>query len=281
MDLWFTEKQTRHLGISCRVEQVLVKKRSLFQDILVMDTPAFGRMLVLDGYIQLTELDEYIYHEMIAHVPLVTHPSPRKVLIIGGGDGGAAREVLKHSMVEVVELVEIDADVLDVSRQYLPLLGGSLSSPRVTIRVEDGTKYLRDKKEEYDVIIVDSTEPVGPSEGLFSCDFYRLVFNALKKEGVMVAQTESPFYNRRIISGSFNILRGLFPVTCLYLAPVPSYPGGLWSFTLGSKHWHPGGVSSDSTPKIDGCNYYTAEIHHSCFVLPPMVKVLLEEKDKC
>lgn len=278
MNLWFTENQTGNLNLSCQVNDVLYSKKSAFQEIVVLDTGAFGKMLVLDGYIQTTEKDEYIYHEMITHVPLFTHPSPRKVLIIGGGDGGAAREAIKHQETEKVIMAEIDREVTEVSMRYFPSISCALSDSRVEVHCEDGLKYLPGKDNMFDVIIVDSTEPVGPSAGLFGKEFYSLAYRALKEDGILVAQTESPFYNSDLISRSYSRLSELFSFAGLYLSPVPSYPGGLWSFTMGSKKYHPGDIAgTERIRQVNNCRYYSTEIHRSAFILPPFVSALLGE----
>ncbi len=275
MSLWFTEKQTRDLSLSCYVHDVFINKKSDFQQITVLDTGAFGRMLVLDGYIQTSEKDEFIYHEMIVHVPLVTHPYPRRVLIIGGGDGGTAREVLKHKEVEKVTMVEIDREVIEVSKRYLPSISCALSDSRLEVLCEDGLKYLPGKEGMFDVIIVDSTEPIGPSAVLFGKEFYKLALQALTEEGILVAQTESPFYNGDLIASSYSILSDLFPVLGFYLAPVPSYPGGLWSFTMGSRKHCPHDITTkERARKVNNCRYYSPDIHHSAFILPPFVSAL-------
>ncbi|NLZ27939.1 MAG: polyamine aminopropyltransferase [Firmicutes bacterium] len=276
MNLWFTEKQTPDISLSCRIRDVLLDKQSAYQKIAVIDTVSFGRMLVLDGYIQTSEGDGHIYHEMIVHVPMVTHPAPRKVLIIGGGDGGAVREALKHPHVEKVTLVEIDHEVVEACRSYLPETGNALGDGRVKICYEDGAKYLYQPEDNYDIIIIDSSEPVGPSADLFSREFYRRAYGALSEDGILVAQTESPFCNEKLITRSFTCFRELFPIAELYLASIPSYPSGLWSFMLGSRKHHPGDSRARKRAvKIAGCRYYSPEIHQSAFVLPPFVKGLL------
>ncbi len=270
MELWFTEKQTSALQLSCRVKEVILHKESAHQEIAVLDTEPFGKTLALDGFIQVTLLDEYIYHEMIAHVPMVTHGDPRKVLIIGGGDGGSVREVLKHPGVEEVILVEIDSEVIEVCRRYFPETARFLDDPRVKVYTEDGREYLNHRPGEYDVIIVDSTEPTGPAAALFSRDFFRVSFRGLRENGVMVSQTESPFYNRSLLHSSCAYTRELFPCCLVYMAPVPSYPGGLWSFTLGSKSSHPCGDEVKSrAARVENCGYYSPEVHVSSFNLSP------------
>jgi len=232
-------------------------------------------MLVLDNVIQTTVMDEFVYHEMITHVALNTHAAPRSVLLIGGGDGGAVREIVKHQTVERVVHCEIDGAVIEASRKYLPEISCALDHPKVEIIIDDGIKHVRDNKNAYDVIIVDSTDPVGPAEGLFSASFYGDIFNSLKEDGIFVAQTESPFFNRDLIPRLYRDISGIFPVARLFLANVPSYPGGLWTFTMGSKKYDPYDTDIAEIPPID-TKFYSPAIHRTCFVLPPFVKELLE-----
>ncbi len=277
MQLWFTEEQKPQMHLSLQVKEVLLQKTSHYQQIAVLDTEIFGRVLALDGYIQVTQLDEFIYHEMMAHPPLVTQGNPREVLVIGGGDGGTVREVLRHPGVEKVTLVEIDREVAEASRAFFPEVSSCLDHPRVELRWEDGVAFLKDKEEAYDVIIIDSTEPVGPAKTLFSFDFYRRVEKALKEGGVTAAQTESPFHNQGLVRTSWQYLEQLFPVAAVYTAPIPSYPGGLWSFALGSRYRDPREISPQEGEFLWGqCRYYTPEIHRSAFTLPPAFASLRE-----
>ena len=275
MELWYTEKQTSHLGFSCKIKETLYRAQTEYQEIAVLDTFQFGRMLVLDGMVQTTVADEFVYHEMIVHIPLRTHPYPRAVLVIGGGDGGAVREISRYPQVEKITLAEIDPRVVEASKRFLPELSSALDDSRLEIKIADGIEHIRSLQEAYDIIIVDSTEPVGPAVGLFASSFYEAVFRALKPEGILVAQTESPFFNAELIRTVFRRIKAVFPRTHLYLAPVPTYPGGLWSFTLGSKHHHPLEPQGRFVPQ--GARYYTPQIHDSSFSLPRFVQELLED----
>lgn len=275
-ELWFTEKQTPALGLSLKVKETLLHCRTQFQEISVLDTLQCGRMLVLDGMVMTTVADEFVYHEMIAHVPLRTHPAPRSVLIIGGGDGGVVREVSRYPQVEKIVLVEIDAGVVDAARRFLPEISCALDDPRLEIVYRDGAEFIRGSKDAYDVVIVDSTEPVAIAEGLFGTAFYKGVYDALKPEGIMVAQTESPFYNEALLRSTFQRINTIFPRSLLYLAAVPTYPGGLWSFTLASKRFDPLEPAGDYLPP--GLRYYSAEIHRSAFTLPPFVQELMQKE---
>jgi len=273
MELWYTERQTAGVALSCKVARTLHSEQTPFQKLDVIETTEFGRMLVLDGMVQTTEADEFVYHEMIAHIALQTHPHPRRVAVIGGGDGGAVREVLKYRSVESVKLVEIDQRVVEASRTYLPTLSSGLSDPRVECLYVDGIQHIRQNKDAYDVILVDSTEPVGPAVGLFSQEFYKDCFESLTDGGILVAQTESPFFNRDVLGRAFRAIASVFPVSRLYLASVPTYPSGLWSFSMGSKGRDPLEVE----PDLSGIatRYYTREIHRAAFQLPRFVQEIV------
>lgn len=273
MELWYTEKQTDTFKIACRVRETLHVEETSFQKLAVLDTYEFGRMLVLDDALQTTIRDEFIYHEMIAHVPLFTHSSPRNVAIIGGGDGGAVREVLKHETVEEVVLVDIDERVIEISKEYFPEISCGLSDERVTVLVDDGIRYISENKDKYDVVIVDSTDPGGPSEGLFTPEFYRNVYEALRNDGLFVAQSESPFFNGPAISELYRTVADIFPIAGVYLAYIPTYPNGGWGFTMGSKVYDPREIDED-IPQID-TKYYTPQVHKAAFALPRYAEELL------
>lgn len=275
MELWYTEKQTENHGITSKITRTLHTEKSEFQDIAVIDTVEFGRMLTLDGLVMTTIRDEFVYHEMITHLALNTHANPKKVLVVGGGDGGAIREIIKHPAVEKATLVEIDGRVIEVSKQYLPEIAGALGDPKVEVLVDDGIKHLADKADTYDVICIDSTDPIGPAEGLFAADFYRSVYRSLKEDGIMVAQTESPFFNAGLITRVNKDISEIFPITRLYLAAIPTYPSGLWSFTMGSKKYDPLEVDETKIPEYP-TKYYSPRIHKSVFALPKFVEDLIK-----
>lgn len=274
MELWFSEKQTESLSFSCKVKKTLLAAHTDYQHLAILDTEAFGPMLALDGMVMTTIADEFCYHEMIAHPGLFTHPTPAKVAVIGGGDGGAIREVLKHPEVKNAVLVEIDGQVVSACQQYLPEIAGALADPRVEIVIDDGFAYLKGHKGEFDVILVDSTEPIGAAAVLFSGSFYAAAQAALKADGLIVAQTESPFYNQAILTGACREMRAVFPTVRTYSAFVPTYPGGLWTFTLASRRYDP--LRDQRLPAAGFTSkYYTSELHPSCFVLPKFVQELL------
>lgn len=275
MELWFTEWQTKNVGLTCRIKETLFMGKSEYQDIAVVDSQEFGRMLVLDGVFQTSVFDEFIYHEMIAHVPLFTHPKPQQILIIGGGDGGTLREVVKHSSVERAEMVEIDGMVVDVCKKYLPEISVALNGnhPKVKLTIGDGIGHMKNAKNKYDVIIVDCSDPIGPGEGLFTPEFYQDVYQALKEDGLFVQQTESPFYHQALLKRLVQDIRRLFPITNTYLAPIPLYPGGLHCFTMGSKQYNP--IQVDTPVPSFATRYYNQQIHKSCFMLPNFMQDML------
>ncbi len=272
LEVWFTEQQAASVRLGLRVDAILAKEKTPYQELVVADTAAYGRMLVLDGAVQTTMTDEFVYHEMLTHVPLTIHPNPRQVAIIGGGDGGAVREVLKHASVDAVHLIEIDQRVVEIARHYFPALSESLSHRKAHVHFTDGIQWIRQVRN-LDVVMVDSTDPVGPAVGLFQPEFYRSVAEALGPEGVMVAQSESPFLQPNVIQTVVRGMRTAFPVVRLYLAAVPTYPSGLWSFTLGAKHSLPGSI--DAKRAVTPTRYWTPAVHAAAFVLPRFVEDLL------
>jgi spermidine synthase len=268
-DLWLTEDERENLKISYRIKEVIFSEQSPFQHVMILDTFDFGRMLVLDGVVQTTSIDGHIYNEMISHIPLTIHPNPKKVLIIGGGDCGVAREAAKYESVEQIDMVEIDEMVVKVCKEYLTEVSGNLSDPRVNFIYADGVKFAAEKENEYDVIIVDSSDPVGPAEQLFSKSFYESLHRALKEDGLMVCQSQSPIFHFDVLKQTYQHINSLFPITKLYTATVPTYPGGLWSFTLGSKKHSdiPAGTTFAKQTK-----YVNQDILERCFYLPQFVK---------
>jgi spermidine synthase len=274
MELWFTEKQTEHFGITAKVRESLVREQTEYQDLAIIDTIEFGRMLVLDNMVMTTEKDEFVYHEMVAHPALFTHPNPRHVLVVGGGDGGVIREVLKHPKVEKAVLVDIDGKVIEYSKKYLPTIAGWLDDPRVEVLVNDGYMHIHDHKNEYDVIMVDSTEPVGPAVQLFTRGFYQGIYDALKEDGIFVAQTDNPWFKADLIRNVNRDVKAVFPIVRVYAANIPTYPSGLWTFTMGSKKYDPLEVDVENIPDIE-TKYYTPRLHKAAFVLPRFVEDLV------
>lgn len=275
MELWFTERQTPNLGLTCRVKESLWVERTPYQTLAILDTYQYGRMLVLDGAVQTTEVDEHIYHEMLTHVPLLIHPRPRRVLVVGGGDGGSVREILKHPEVEQVELVEIDERVIAASKRFLPTISCALGDPRARVIVGDGVAHVAAARDAYDVILVDSTDPVGPAIALFEEPFFASLHRALKGDGLFAAQTKTPYLDGALIGQIQTWVARRFPVACLYLAAIPTYPTGLWSFMLGSKR-HPHDRPDEVRAKALETRYYSSEVHRAAFALPRAVEEMLE-----
>ncbi|WP_078429671.1 polyamine aminopropyltransferase [Alkalihalobacterium alkalinitrilicum] len=275
MELWFTEKQTERFGITMKIKRTLHTEQTDFQKLDMVETEEFGNMLVLDGMVMTTQKDEFVYHEMVAHVPLFTHPNPENVLVVGGGDGGVIREVLKHPSVKKATLVEIDGKVIEYSKQYLPEIAGMLDDPRVEVKVDDGFMHIANSENEYDVIMVDSTEPVGPAVNLFTKGFYAGISKALKEEGVFVAQTDNPWFTPELITNVQRDVKEIFPITRLYIANIPTYPSGLWTFTIGSKKHDPLAIEDSRFHDID-TKYYTKDLHRAAFALPRFVEDLIK-----
>lgn len=276
MDLWYTEKHSENVGITIKTTKTLFSGKSKFQQLDIVETLEFGRMMLLDGLVMVTERDEFIYHDMIVHPALFTHPNPRKVLVIGGGDGGSIREIMKHPEVELAVLCEIDGLVIEKSIEFLPSMASEIdgTNPRVKLHVDDGLAYIRDHQNEFDVILVDSTDPIGPAVGLFEEGFYRLVFSALKDDGIMIAQSESPFYHAEIQKNIYQNLRGVFPLVEMYQAFIPTYPSGFWSFAFASKIYHPiTDFDHDrSAQRKFHSRYYNEDLHLGAFMLPTFAR---------
>lgn len=272
-NLWFTERQSENMSLGLRIEKTLHSEVTPFQSLEVYETHQYGRLLVLDGCVMTTDKDEFVYHEMLSHVPMHTHPNPKNVLVVGGGDGGIIREVIKHPSVERAVLAEIDGAVVDASKKYFPHIASGLSDKRVDVQIVDGIRYVEEHKDTFDVILIDSTDPIGPAVGLFSKTFYDSVFEALKEDGIMAAQTESPFANQKLIQQVTADIGRTFPITSLYLAHIPTYPTGMWSFTMGSKKHRPEDVSA---VRVEDTKYYNLGVHHAAFALPNFVKGLVK-----
>ncbi len=281
MELWFTERHTADVKFSIRVNRQLFSAESDFQRIDIFESAEFGRFLTLDGYMMLTEKDEFIYHEMITHVPMAVHPNVKDVLVIGAGDGGVVRELCRYPEIEHIDLVEIDQMVVEVCRKYLPQTACQLDDPRVNIHYEDGLRFIRAKADAYDLIIVDSTDPFGPGEGLFTKEFYGNCYKALKADGIMVNQHESPFYEEDALAMQRAHKRIIesFPISRVYQAHIPTYPSGHWLFGFSSKKYHPVKDLDAARWQARGIptKYYTTNLHRGAFALPAYVEHLLED----
>ncbi len=281
MDFWFSEKHTPNVKLSIRVDRQLFSGQSEHQRIDVFDSPEFGRFLVLDGYMMLTEKDEFIYHEMITHVPLAVHPHVKNALVIGAGDGGVIRELTRYPEIERIDMVEIDPMVVEVCRKYLPQTSYKLDDPRVSIHYADGLKFVRNCDDQYDLVIVDSTDPFGPGEGLFTREFYGNCYKALHDDGIMVNQHESPFYNEDAVAcqRAHKRIVESFPISRVYQAHIPTYPSGHWLFGFASKKYHPLKDLDEKrwNARRLSCGYYTTTLHKGAFYVPAYVEELLKD----
>lgn len=281
MEMWFTEKHTADVKFSIRVDRQIYTGQSDFQRIDVFESKEFGRFLTLDGYMMLTERDEFIYHEMITHVPMAVHPAVRNVLVIGAGDGGVVRELTRYPALENIDMVEIDPLVVEVSKKYLPQTACRLNDERVHIYYEDGLRFVRSKEDLYDLIIVDSTDPFGPGEGLFTKEFYGSCFKALKEDGIMVNQHESPFYPEDAVAcqRAHKRIVESFPISRVYQAHIPTYPSGHWLFGFASKKYHPVHDLDGARWNLLGIKtrYYTTRLHGGAFMLPAYVEEFLRD----
>ncbi len=282
--LWFTEyysgegMELSGTGLTVRVKSAL-RKKTPFQELLLLETEDWGRMLVLDGAIQTTEKDEFIYHEMIVHPAAFTLTRQiERVLVIGGGDGGTVREVLKHNPIQI-DMVEIDRDVVEFSKEHLPSISCSIDDERVNLIFEDGREFVKNRKEVYDLIVVDCSDPVGPSRVLYEESFYRDAAKALKPGGIFVTQSESPFAQKRIHLKIVEELSKVFKSVRPYLAFIPTYPSGMWSFTIASNELDPLKVPYSSldnlyrefTKRNGELRYYNPKIHYGAFAIPNFV----------
>jgi len=280
MELWFTENHTPDVKFSIRVDRQLYTGQSEYQRIDVFESREFGRFLTLDGYMMLTERDEFIYHEMITHVPMAVHPDAKNILVIGAGDGGVIRELCRYDSIVQIDMVEIDPMVVEVCKTYLPLTACSLDDERVKIFYEDGLKFVRTRESRYDLIIVDSTDPFGPGEGLFTKEFYGNCYKALKPDGIMVNQHESPFYPDDAIAcqRAHKRIVESFPLSRVYQAHIPTYPSGHWLFGFASKMYHPlKDLRTSGWQKRQlKTRYYTTQLHRGAFMLPAYVEEMLE-----
>lgn len=277
----YTEFWEARTGLTVGVEELLYSGRSEFQHIQVFQTDSFGRMLTLDGLVMMTERDEFVYHEMITHPAINLLIDPRRVLVIGGGDGGTVREVLRYDEIQQVDLVEIDSEVIEVSRAFFPTVSSALDDDRLQIHIRDGIEFVQQTEDgSYDLVIVDSTDPVGFAEGLFGEEFYADVARILSDDGILVSQSESPFDEtfQDSIGRARGVLDRLFAETHVYLAHIPTYPTGTWSFTLATKGLHP--IQDFSPPRVAertagfaaDLKYYNVGLHLGAFALPNFAK---------
>lgn len=279
MELWYTEQHTDSVRFSIQVDHQILSKQSDFQRIDVFQSPEFGKFFTLDGLIMITEKDEFIYHDMIVHIPMAVNPDIKKVLVIGAGDGGTIRELCRYVTVEHIDMVEIDEEVVNVCKEHFPSTTVSLNDSRVNLYFEDGLKFVRSKKNEYDLIIVDSTDPFGPGEGLFTREFYNNCYTALSETGILVNQHESPYYANYATSmkRAHRRIMEKFEIAKVYQAHIPTYPSGHWLFGFASKKFDPiKDLDADRWNALGlKTRYYNTDLHVGCFALPTYVKELL------
>jgi spermidine synthase len=270
MNEWIEESYKEGLSFRLALRKRLFADQSPFQKVEVFESSHHGRVLLNDGCFMLSERDERIYHEMMAHVPLHVHPAPKKVLIIGGGDGGTAREVLKHPGVESCTLVEIDEMVVEACKRYIPQTAAIFADPRLKLVIGDGVAFAKDSRETFDVILVDSTDPNGAAQPLFGPEFYGNLAQRLGAGGIVIAQGESAFYEAATQKSLMQIASPLFDWVTMFNFTNMTYPGGLWSFMWASKGVHP--LRNVQAPKVKGCSYYNSEVHKAAFALPEFQK---------
>lgn len=283
MDLWFSEFHTKNVKLSIKVTKQVCSVLSDYQKIDVFESDEFGRFLTLDGYMMLTERDEFIYHEMIVHTPMAVHPDCKRVLVIGAGDGGVIRELVKYKNVEQIDVCEIDKKVVDVCKEFMPKTACAFEDNRVYMYYQDGLKFVRKCENLYDLIIVDSTDPFGPGEGLFTKEFYGNCYKALKSDGIMINQHESPFYEQdaNAMQRAHKRIYSTFPISKVYQAFIPTYPSGHWLFGFASKKYDPIlDLNEKEWQDLElRTRYYNTELHKGSFALPNYVKELLKDAE--
>ena len=280
MELWYSEKNTETCKFSIKVKEQVYSEKTPFQNIAFFESYDFGRFFTLDGLMMVNEKDEFIYHDMITHVPMAVNPSIKKVLVIGGGDGGTVRELTRYKNIELIHLVEIDERVVRLCQEYLPLTASKLEDPRVTSFFEDGVAFMKKKANFYDLILVDSTDPIGPGEGLFTIEFYKDCYNALNSNGILINQHESPYYDNysKEMQKAHVKLKSIFDVCKVYQFHMPTYASGHWLFGFASKGLDP--IKDHNKDEWESLGlktkYYNSGIHVGSFQLPTYVQELLE-----
>ena len=282
-EVWFSDFQTDNVKLSIRLDRQLFSADSEFQHIDVFQSPAFGRFVALDGDVIFSEADEFIYNEMVTHVPMAVHPQVKKVLIIGGGDGGVAREFTAYPEIEEIDVVEPDEQFVEVCKEYFPEAAKGFEDSRVQVFYQDGLRFLRGRSDEYDIIINDATDPFGHTEGLFTKEFYGSCFKALKADGIMVYQHGSPFFDEdesAFRSMHSKVYRS-FPISRVYQAHIPTCPSGYWMFGFASKKYHPIDDFDPARWNARGLKteYYTTNLHIGAFMLPKYVEDILEQEE--
>ena len=281
MEMWFSEFHTEDVRHSIRLNRHLYSCKTDYNQIDIVDSVEFGKTLIINGSIMLTERDEFIYDEMITHVPMAVHPHVKDVLVIGAGDGGVVKELTRYSQIERIDLVELDPEVLDACKAYLPENASRLGDDRVHIFFQNALHFIRKQTNEYDLIIVDCNDPFGASEGFFTREFYGLCYNALKEDGIMVNQQGSPFFSHDAeeIKRSHARIASTFPISRVYQAHIPTYAAGYWLFGFASKKYHPIDDFDAERWKANHfrTGYYTPKLHIGAFYLPAFLERMLEE----
>ncbi len=269
MAIWYHEVDGDEVQYSISIERTIFDKKSEYQRVEIVDAGFYGRVLIIDGIFMTSDNDEHFYHEMLVHPTLVSAPSIERVLIIGGGDGGTAREVLRHPEVKEVVMVEIDGVVVEACKEHMPKLG-AWDDPRLDLRIGDGIAYVKQADVgPFDVVLLDSTDPVGPAKGLFNVDFYRDVKRVLAPNGTFTLQSESPIHMRKIFLEIQTLLATLFDTVEPCFGPAPIYSGGTWSWTCAGDSIAPKTLREGRLEAIEaGCKYYNRDIHRGAFALP-------------
>lgn len=283
MTSWFQESLYDHWRQSFRVTAELCRLRGPMQDIALFETPGFGRVLTLDGVIQVTTGDEFIYHEMLAHVPIYAHGAVRSACVVGGGDGGMLREILKHPSITQVVLVEIDGAVVDFCREHLPSVSaGAFDDPRTEIVIADGIAFMAETERTFDLIVIDSTDPIGPGGVLFSESFYKDCARCLNPGGIVVNQNGVPFLQGEEVTDTWRRRKPHFADVGFYLAAVPTYVGGFMALGWASNSPAPRTASLETIrARFDtapvATRYYTPDVHKAAFALPPYVQTFIQD----
>lgn len=282
MELWYSEHYSDNAKFSIKVDKQLHREESKFQRIDFFESKEFGQFFTLDGLMMVTEKDEFIYHDMITHVAMATNPGIKKVLVIGAGDGGTVRELTRYKTIEKIDMVEIDERVVRLCEEYIPVTASKLTDERVSLYFEDGIEFVRNTKEKYDLIIVDSTDPIGPGEGLFTVEFYTNCYNLLSDDGILINQHESPYYDkdRKELVRTRQKIKNIFEISRVYQAHIPTYPSGHWLFGFASKKYDPvKDIKVEEWKKFNlDTKYYNTDLHVGAFALPTYVNKLMEEE---
>ncbi|MFZ7119925.1 MAG: polyamine aminopropyltransferase [Eubacteriaceae bacterium] len=282
MSLWYNEKHTDNVSFGIKIKKHLISEKSKFQQIDIYDTYEFGKLFTLDHLVMVTEKDEFIYHDMIVHVPMAVNTNIKNVLVIGGGDGGTVRELTRYKDIETIDMVEIDEKVVKTCKKYLPITACKLDDKRVNLFFEDGIVFVKNSANGvYDLILVDSTDPIGPGEGLFTKEFYEQCYRILTDDGILINQHESPYYPEyaKEMKRAHKKIHKQFPISMVYQVHIPTYPSGHWLFGFSSKKYHPINDAKTIQWEQMGLNtkYYNTDIHKGCFALPTYVRDMLKE----